>query len=286
MTLTEVRRSLAELGMQPSKAMGQNFLIDSNILAIIIEQARIKPDETVIEVGPGLGVLTAELIARAGRVIAIEKDRRLCAYLREQFPFLELIEGDAVKVLGSGFNVQGSEFRFGGSGYKVVSNLPYSISTPILERFVEAPRKPRAMVVTLQREVAARLAARPGTKEYGALTLLTQVYYHATVAHVVSPGCFYPSPRVESAVVVLERRDPRVTPVPGARFADAVRAGFGHRRKMLKKQLTGFGEVEEAFARLAIPATARAEELNLDQWIALANALVPTKPRQGSSAKN
>jgi 16S rRNA (adenine1518-N6/adenine1519-N6)-dimethyltransferase len=279
MTLTEVRRLLAELGILPSRAMGQNFLIDSNILAIIIEQARIRPDETVIEVGSGLGVLTAELIARAGRVIAIEKDRRLCAYLREQFPFLELVEGDAVKVLHP------TSFIFPPS-YKVVANLPYSISTPILERFVEAPRKPRAMVVTLQREVAARLAARPGTKEYGALTLLTQVYYHATVAHVVSPRCFYPSPRVESAVVVLERRDPRVTPVPGARFADAVRAGFEHRRKMLKKQLTGFGEVEKAFAQLGIQATVRAEELNLDQWIALANALATTKPCRGSSAKN
>ena len=278
MTLTEVRRLLAELGIRPSKAMGQNFLIDSNILSIIIEQARIKPDETVIEVGSGLGVLTAELIARAGHVIAIEKDRRLCAHLREQFPFLELVEGDAVKAIGTVVPFP--------DGYKVVANLPYSISTPILERFVEAPRKPRAMVVTLQREVATRLAARPGTKEYGALTLLTQVYYHATVAHIVSPRCFYPAPRVESAVVVLERRDPRVTPVSGARFADAVRAGFGHRRKMLKKQLTGFGEVEEAFARLDIPATARAEELNLDQWIALANALAATKTRSSSTAES
>lgn len=285
MTLTEVRRLLTELGIRPNRAMGQNFLIDSNILAIIIEQARIKPDETVIEVGPGLGVLTAELIARAGRVIAIEKDRRLCSYLRDQFPFLELIEGDAVKVLHSEFKVQGSAFSVLSSGYKIVSNLPYSISTPILERFVEAARKPRSIVVTLQREVAARLAAQPGTKEYGALTLLTQVYYHATVAHIVSPRCFYPSPRVESAVVVLERRDPRATLVPGARFADAVRAGFGHRRKMLKKQLMSFGEVDRAFANLGISATVRAEELDLDQWIALANALVTTELRRDSSAK-
>jgi len=278
MTLTEVRRSLTELGIRPSKAMGQNFLIDSNILAIIIEQARIKPDETVIEIGSGLGVLTAELIARAERVIAIEKDRRLCAYLRDQFPFLELVEGDAVKAVGTIVPFP--------DGYKVVANLPYSISTPILERFVEAPRKPRTMVVTLQREVATRLAARPGAKEYSALTLLTQVYYHVTVAHVVSPRCFYPSPRVESAVVVLERRDPRVTTAPGARFADAVRAGFAHRRKMLKKQLTGFGNVEKTFARLGIPATVRAEELDLDQWIALANALASTELCRGSSSKN
>ena len=278
MTLTEVRRLLTELGIRPSRALGQNFLIDSNILPIIIEQARIKPDETVIEVGSGLGVLTAELIARAGHVIAIEKDHRLCAYLREQFPFLELVEGDAVKAIGTVVPFP--------DGYKVVANLPYSISTPILERFVEAPRKPQAMVLTLQREVATRLAARPGTKEYGALTLLTQVYYHVTVAHVVSPRCFYPSPRVESAVVVVERRDPRVTPVPGARFADAVRAGFAHRRKMLKKQLTGFSDVEEVFTRLGISATVRAEELNLDQWIALVNALAPTQPCRGSSAKS
>ena len=277
MTLTEVRHRLADIGIRPSKAMGQNFLVDANILAIILKQARIGPDETIIEIGPGLGVLTAELIARAGRVIGIEKDRRLCAHLRERFHLLELVQGDAVEVLGKTVPFPDS--------YKVVANLPYNISTPILERFVEAARKPRAMVITLQREVAARLAARPGTKEYGALTLLTQLYYHASIAHVVSPRCFYPPPHVESAIVVLDRRDPRLKLMPGAPFHQIVRAGFSQRRKMLHKLLVRFGNTDDAFAAGGVAPTARAEELGLDQWIALANAFARAQPRRSSSLK-
>jgi 16S rRNA (adenine1518-N6/adenine1519-N6)-dimethyltransferase len=260
MTLTEVRQLLDGLGIRPSKALGQNFLVDRNILAIIVETADVRRDETILEIGPGLGVLTAELAARARRVIAIEKDRQLCEHLCETLPGIELIEGDAVEVELPACD-------------KVVANLPYSISTPILERFVEGERKPRTLVVTLQREVAQRLAATPRHKDYGALTLFTGLYYHVTIAHIISPQCFYPEPQVESALVVLERRDPRVRLETGAPFHRIVRAGFGQRRKMLKKLLTGFDGIEKAFAPAGVPATARAEELSLEQWIKLANAL-------------
>ena len=143
--------------------------------------------------------------------------------------------------------VLGSQFTVHDSGFKVVSNLPYSISTPILERLVEGDLKPRRIVVTLQREVAQRLAAQPRTKDYGALTLFTQLHYHCTVAHIVSSGCFYPPPRVESAIVVLDRRDPRVKLKPGAPFHEIVRTGFGQRRKMLKKLIAKFGDVDGRF---------------------------------------
>ena len=266
MTLTEVRRRLSELDIRPSKALGQNFLVDSNILQIILREADIRADETVLEIGPGLGMVTEPLLDRAKQVVAIEKDARLCEYLRGNLPALELIEGDAVKVLDS-------RFKIPGSGFKVVSNLPYSISTPILERLVEGELKPRRMVVTLQREVARRLAATPRTKEYGALTVFTQLRYHVTIAHMVSPRCFYPSPRVESAVAVLDRRDPRVELKLGAPFREIVRMGFGQRRKMLKKLLAGFRGVERAFAATALSSTARAEELSLEQWISLANEI-------------
>jgi 16S rRNA (adenine1518-N6/adenine1519-N6)-dimethyltransferase len=214
-------------------------------------------------------VLTEKLFERAKHLVAIEKDKRLCEYLRRQYPGLDLIHGDAVDELDSQFAVQGS-------GFKVVSNLPYSISTPILERLVEGNLKPSRIVVTLQREVAQRLAAQPRTKDYGALTLFTQLHYHCTVAHVVSSGCFYPSPHVESAIVVLDRRDPRVKLKPGALFHKIVRTGFGQRRKMLKKLVTKFGDVDAAFAATSLSPTARAEELSLEQWIALTNALVAT----------
>ena len=275
MTPTQGRHLLAELNVQPSKALGQSFLVDANILRIIVTEADLRRDETVLEIGPGLGVLTAELMARAGRVVAIEKDRRLCEYLRQEFPGLDLREGDAVELLGSGFGVRGSGFPVPGSGFKVVANLPYSVSTPLLERLGEAPVKPRRMVVTLQREVAQRLTAPPRCKDYGALTVLTQLWYHVTIAHVVSPRCFYPAPTVDSAIVVLDRRDPRVKLEPAARFREIVRAGFGHRRKMLRKLLAEFGDVEAAFARVGVKTSARAEELSLEQWILLANAFPP-----------
>ena len=265
MTLTEVRRILEEIGVRPSKALGQNFLIDGNILRIVVEQADIRRDETVVEIGPGLGGLTAELCPRAGRVIAVERDRRLCAWLREQYPDLELIEGDAVKWLRSKPEIA--------TPFKVVANLPYNISTAVLEGLVERAAKPRSMVLTLQREVAQRLAASPRHKEYGALTLFTQLYYHVTVAHIVSPRCFHPAPHVESAVVVLERRDPRIPLRAGAPFHEIVRSGFNQRRKMLRKLIAHFGGVDAAFARAGVAAAARAEELSLEQWITLANAV-------------
>lgn len=268
MTFTEVRRLLAQLEIRPSKALGQNFLIDGNILRILVEQADLRHDETVLEIGPGLGALTVELVARARRVVAIERDPRLCRYLRENVAGVELIEGDAVEVL------EQPEFH-PAPPYKVVSNLPYSISTPILERLVERADKPRAMVLTVQREVAHRLAATPRHKDYGALTVFTQLWYHVTIAHIVSPRCFYPAPRVDSAIVVLERRDPRVELRADAPFHDIVRAGFGQRRKMLHKLLANFGEVDQAFAAASVAASARAEELAVDQWIMLANALKP-----------
>ncbi len=214
----------------------------------------MRPDETVIEIGPGLGALTGRLVDRAARVIAVEKDRRLAEHIRRKFPEVELIVGDAVEVELPACD-------------KVVANLPYSISTPILERFVEGEPKPRRMVLTLQREVALRLAAAPGHKEYGALTLFTQLGYHVTIVHVVSPHCFFPEPKVDSAIVALDRREPRVKLLPGAPFHDIVRRGFSQRRKMLGKLLADFGTVEAGIARR------RAEELSLEEWIRLANAL-------------
>lgn len=267
MTPTEVRQLITELDIRPSKALGQNFLIDQNIRDIIIRHADVHPDETVIEIGPGLGALTEDLFKQARRLVAIEKDTRLAEYLRHRFLDLELIQGDAVKILRSGFTLDVPRF-------KVVSNLPYSISTPILECFVEGPTKPRLMVLTVQREVAQRLAATPRHKDYGALTVFTQLYYHVTIVHIVSPRCFYPAPHVDSAIVVLERRDTRMKLEKGTPFHEIVRFGFNQRRKMLRKLLADYEGVTEAFHAAGVSPTARAEELSVEQWIALANALV------------
>lgn len=257
MTLTEVRQALAELDLRPSKALGQNFLIDGNILEIIGREADIRSSETVLEIGPGLGALTVKLLDRANKVIAIEKDGRLASYIRRQYPEVELIHGDACDVELPVCD-------------KIAANLPYNISTVILERFVESPAPPRRLVLTLQREVAWRLAATPRHKDYSALTLFTQLRYHVTIVHVVSPRCFFPEPGVDSAIVTLDRRDPRVQLIPGAPFHRLVRQGFQQRRKMLRKLVPG---AEAVLPSLGVPVTARAEELSLEQWIQLANAL-------------
>lgn len=270
MTLTEVRELLADLDVSPRKALGQNFLVDGNIRNIILDEADVQADETVLEIGPGLGTLTAALARCAGRVVAIEKDRHLCRYLQAQFPQIELIEGDAVEVLRAG------KLRLPAS-FKVVANLPYNISTPVLEQLVEGRHQPRKLVLTLQREVAERLAATPRRKDYGALTLFTQLRYHVTIVHLVSASCFYPEPTVQSAVVALDRREPRVTLLPGAPFHELVRQGFGQRRKMLRNHLTGFDDLDRAFAAAGAPMTTRAEELSLDQWITVANVVRPEK---------
>jgi 16S rRNA (adenine1518-N6/adenine1519-N6)-dimethyltransferase len=155
-----------------------------------------------------------------------------------------------------------------------VSNLPYSISTPILECLVEGENKPRMMVLTVQREVALRLAATQRHKDYSALTVFTQLYYHVTIVHVVSPHCFHPEPRVDSAIIVLDRRDTRMKLEKNAPFHEIVRLGFNQRRKMLRKLLADYGGVTEGLRVAGVSPTARAEELSIEQWIALANALV------------
>ena len=180
MTPTEVRQLLGELDLRPSKALGQNFLIDGNVLEIIVREADIRSHETVLEIGPGLGALTVKLADRAAQVIAIEKDGRLAAFIRQRYPEVELIHGDAGKV-----------------------DLPAAIKlwrtcrTASRRRFSNGSSKcampPRWLVLTVQKEVGLRLAAKPRQKDYGALTLFTQLRYHVTIVHIVSPRCFFPA---------------------------------------------------------------------------------------------
>ena len=173
---------------------------------------------------------------------------------------MELIHGDACKVDLPACDT-------------VVANLPYSISTAILERFVEGANRPRRLVLTVQREVGQRLAAAPRHKDYSALTLFTQLRYHVTIVHVVSRHCFFPAPHVDSAIIALDRREPRELLEPGSPLQQVDRLGFQQRRKMLRKLLGDRDRVDAALLAVAAPVTARAEELSLEQWIALANRL-------------
>lgn len=232
-------RALAErLGLQPSRVLGQNFLTDGNILRIILDAAELAGDEHVLEVGPGLGVLTVELVRRADHVTAIEKDERLTAYLGTCFAEnsrLTLIQGD---VLDCDWTTPA--FR---SVSKVVSNLPYSVASRFLVDLARLADPPARVVITVQREVAQRLTAGPG-RDFGLLSLETQLAYEARDIKTVSPTCFWPRPEVRSSVVVMTRRSDRLPPPERAVVSRLAQRAFTQRRKQLGSSLARGEEVD------------------------------------------
>lgn len=253
------------------KRFGQNFLIDPNIIRKILALASLRPDEPVLEIGPGRGALTAGLCAEAGRVIAVEIDRQLQPHLQERLAHcrnLDLRIGDAL------------EFPFGSLPPRtvVVANLPYYASTPLLFALLDARANLDRMVLMLQTEVALRLAAKPNSKDYGILSVLTQDAAEVNLAFRVSPGCFRPRPTVGSAVVLLTMKpQDGFDPVRHERFRRLVRASFAHRRKTLVNSLRDEGystdRITRVLAATGVPLQARAEMLTLDAYRALARAL-------------
>ena len=263
------RGSVPEI--RPRKTLGQHFLIDQNIVRKIVRLAELQPGETVLEIGPGRGILTEALLKAANLVVAIEVDRDLCAHLRTTLghrPNFKLIEGDALTY----------EYAQAPSPFLVVANLPYYISTPLLFRLLEERTRIVRMVLMLQREVAARLAAAPGSKDYGALSIAAQFYCEVRQAFRVPPTCFRPQPTVGSAVVVFTPlHAPRVPVQDEAFYFKVVRAGFAHRRKAIANSLRDEGFVTEttvaALEKAGIDPQRRAETLGIAQFAALADAL-------------
>ena len=263
MKLSTIQKTLAELGRAPTRSLGQNFLHDQNLAEWIVAQLEIHPEETWLELGPGLGALT-EFAARQSRHgILVEKDGRLAEFLRPRFPDLEIIHGDATE-----FRVQS---LFGRGPIKVLGNLPYYVSSQILFNLTAEPSPVSALVFTLQKELAERLSAEPRTKAYGALTLLIGRRWHVRYLRTLPPSVFMPAPKVESAVVLLTPRATDELPTcDGSLFTKLVKQGFSQRRKQLRKMLAGRAlDWRELCARLEIPETVRAEELSLRQWIQL-----------------
>jgi 16S rRNA (adenine1518-N6/adenine1519-N6)-dimethyltransferase len=226
--LERVREALDPLGRSPLRSLSQNFLIDPNLLRAIVEAGGVTAGARVLEVGPGPGTLTAELLAAGAHVLAVELDRDLCAYLRKTFaddPF-ELLEGDAVRTP--------PELPPPG-GWRVVANLPYAITSPFLARLVDwHPMVDRA-VLMVQREVAERVCAGPGGRDRSSLGVFLQRYYECHVERIVPPTVFLPPPKVHSAVLGLVRREPGRAPRQA--FERLLRAAFGQRRKMLRRSL-------------------------------------------------
>jgi 16S rRNA (adenine1518-N6/adenine1519-N6)-dimethyltransferase len=274
MKLSEMRELLDRRGIQLTKSLGQNFLHDVHQLDRIVALAELSPSDKVLEIGPGLGPLTELLLAKAGDVLAIEKDARLVEVLRERFaavapPKFELLAADALQLLKD----EPRDWH----DWKLVANLPYSVASPILVELAAGPRAPMMIVVTLQLEVAHRLMAETDDDDYGILTLLVQLDFEPRGLFKIPTGCFFPSPDVDSACVRLVRREEPLLPenLRGA-FKRLVKVSFSQRRKMmlkLLKQEWPKEKLEAAFAELNISPQERAEKLSLQQFVALTKIL-------------
>ncbi|MBI4338214.1 MAG: ribosomal RNA small subunit methyltransferase A [Chloroflexi bacterium] len=270
---------MRRLGLSPRKALGQHFLVDRDALAKVLEAAEVAPGDTVVEVGPGLGVLTQRLVALAGRVVAVELDAELVTALSRLFAsqkHLQIVHGDAR-------TVDLSPYLPGDRAYKVVGNLPYYVGTYIVRRFLEGTPKPSRIVAMLQKEVAESMAARPGRMSL--LSVAVQFYAEPAVVGYVPPLAFYPPPKVTSAIVRLDvRARPAVDVDDVERFFALVRAGFSAPRKQLGGVLRHAlalpaSDVGGLLAAAGVDPRRRAETLSLEEWGALFRAC-----RQADSA--
>ena len=279
MTLTEMRRALDERGIQLSRSLGQNFLHDANQLRRIVDAAELAPTDRVLEIGPGLGPLTELLLARAGEVLAIEKDERLVVFLQERFahePKLRLRHADALRVL--------QHEPCDWSSWKMVSNLPFSVASPILVELALMPHPPQLIVATLQHEVVKRLMAVADDDDYGVLSLLVQLRYQPSGNFKIPAACFFPEPDVTSACVTLVRRESELLPLELRRsFVRLVKLALSQRRKMMAKLLKQHWPAERltpALDSLGISPMARAETVSLEQFVELTR-LLHTETREG-----
>jgi 16S rRNA (adenine1518-N6/adenine1519-N6)-dimethyltransferase len=257
-------------------ALGQHFLVNRSVLDKIVRAIGPEASDVIVEIGPGKGALTFPLAERAGRVIAVEKDAAFVPFLREKAgPNVTVVEAD---VLDTDFAPLLKAAGGAGGGAKLVGNLPYSVSSPILFKALDAHALFAKCVFLLQKEVADRVCGRPGTKDHSPLSILLQDRFEARVEFRVSPGSFAPPPKVDSALLSLTRRTAPLFPVADeARFRGFLRAAFAHRRKLLAKNLEMSGvpraRIEEAYGALGLAGNARAEELPAAVLVALHSAL-------------
>ena len=277
----------------PRKSLGQNFLVDSRVAARVINAVSPLPTDILIEIGPGRGELTRALVARSGYVVAVEIDRRLIDGLRSSLPRekFTVVENDALRVnwseLAGLAEAEVDRLRPPVASastkrrVRVVANLPYYISTPIIERLIRARGIIHDMTLMLQNEVAGRITSEPGRKEYGSLSVLVQCYCIATKLFEVPPSAFKPAPKVQSAVVSLAVRDrPAVDVDDEERFFALVRAAFAQRRKTLANNLKALvnssgltTSIEGVLERAGIDSRRRAETLSIEEFNALYGAM-------------
>ena len=274
----QTREFLKRTGRNPNQKLGQHFLIDPHTLQEIAWSAKLTDVDFVLEIGAGLGFLTSVLAATAKRVVAIEIDEFLYAELQLKFsrtPHISLIQGDILKQ-----NLPTLLDDFPSQNTKIVANLPYYITTPVLWELMKHPRKIGACILTMQTEVAERIISPPGNKRYGALSIGVSYYAEAEIVHRVPPDRFFPSPQVNSSVLSLQMRAaPQVSVDNEALFFRIVRAAFQSRRKMLRNALLKNGvsisadTINAVCDQLAIDPQRRGETLDIAEFAALANGL-------------
>ena len=281
-TAQETKRLMAKHQFHTKKKLGQNFLVDANIIQKIVAAAALDEADIVVEIGPGMGALTQQLAAVAGQVVAVELDASLIPILQETFadtPNITIQQGDALKLDYEALLApirQRGQYR---PGFVVVANLPYYITTPITMGLLESGASWRRLVLMVQKEVAQRMQAAPGGKDYGALSIGVQYRAAAEIAFLVPPTVFIPRPAVDSAVVVLERlAQPPVQVADEALFFCLVQAGFAQRRKTLRNACSSGlqlekSRLEQIFLQAGIDGGRRAETLSLAELAKLTNVI-------------
>jgi 16S rRNA (adenine1518-N6/adenine1519-N6)-dimethyltransferase len=257
-----------------SKSLGQNFLIDDSVLSDIVEGADVHEEDLVIEIGPGVGSLTAQLISKAKKVVSIELDSNLIPILETelgQYENFSLIHNDALKV---DFN----EIIRDEESVKLVANLPYYVTTPIIVRLLKEGYKFKSLTIMIQKEVAERINAEPNCKEYGSLSLLVQYYCNTRIVRTVSPSCFIPRPKVDSIVIRLDRlEEPKVKVKDESLMFEIIRNSFNMRRKTLwngtKFISMSKEKLSEAYEKAGIDPKRRGETLSLQEFATLADCI-------------
>lgn len=280
MDMVNTTELLKKHGLRLTKSLGQNFLTDINIIKKIVEAGEVGPEDLVLEIGPGIGAMTIQLAQSAGRVVAVEIDKHLIPALEEVltgYTNTSVVHADAMKVdlapLIADWN----------GPLKVVSNLPYYITTPLIMRLLESDIPWDTLVFMVQKEVAIRIAANPGGKDYSSLSVAVKAHSNPKMAFTVSRNCFIPRPDVDSAVVVLKKvTRPELAVVPKQVLFHVVRAAFGQRRKTIVNSLSGSRighmgkeEVKAILQRAGIDESVRAETLSLEKFVTLAVEFAP-----------
>ena len=267
MTIDELKSLLSQYNIKPTKKLGQNFLLSDEVLDQIVKAADITPSDTILEIGPGLGVLTRRLGERAELVLAVEKDHKVARVLHRLFRSkknVKIIQGDALFLKPSDYQLQANS-------YKLVANIPYYITGKLLRNFLSSASKPKLMVLMLQSEVAHRIVSKPG--EMSILSVSVQFYSDVEIVADVPKENFYPVPKVDSAVVRFDVYPDQLLQqkwggVDENKFFQLVKVGFSNKRKMLANNLKTIykGQVKEVLEEVGLNTKARAQDLSLDDW--------------------